>query len=73
MRTSKVRHVQGKVLHKKLFIENIRNMSISTPAESDGFSGNDRFVVVPLSGPGGQLAVFDVSVSSPYHDIYIVN
>lgn len=61
VRASKFRHLHGKPMHKSNNIENVRNLSISLPGDSDGFQVNQDFVVYPLSGPGGQIAVVSVS------------
>lgn len=57
VRTSKFRHLQGTPMHKSNNIENVRNLSISLPGDSDAFQVNQKFVAYPLSGPGGQIAV----------------
>lgn len=64
VRTSKFRHLQGTPMHKSNNIENVRNLSISLPGDSDAFQVNQKFVAYPLSGPGGQIAVVPVSVYS---------
>lgn len=51
-------------MHKSNNIENVRNLSISLPGDSDAFQVNQEFVAYPLSGPGGQIAVVPVSVYS---------
>lgn len=58
---SKFRHLYGTPMHKSNNIENVRNLSISLPGDSDGFQVNQEFVAFPLSGPGGQIAVVPVS------------
>lgn len=57
VRVSKFRHLYGTPMHKSNNIENVRNLSISLPGDSDGFQVNQEFVAFPLSGPGGQIAV----------------
>ncbi|XP_068701404.1 coronin-7-like isoform X1 [Montipora foliosa] len=57
VRKSKFRHLHGTPMHKRNNIENVRNLSISLPGESDGFQVNQDFAAFPLSGPGGQIAV----------------
>ena len=61
VRTSKFRHLLGTPMHKSNNIENVRNLSISLPGDSDAFQVNQEFAVFPLSGPGGQIAVVPVS------------
>ncbi|XP_057659505.1 coronin-7 isoform X1 [Diorhabda carinulata] len=60
-RVSKFRHLKGTPLHKSFHIENIRNLSRQIPGECDGFQANPERVAVPLSGPGGKIAVFEVN------------
>lgn len=62
--TSKFRHLKGVPMHKNNNIENIRNLSMSTFGECDGLQVNREFVAFPLAGPGGQLAVLQVSRST---------
>ena len=61
VRTCKFRHVHGVPMHKSNNIENIRNLSMSTFGDCDGLQANREFVAFPLAGPGGQLAVLQVS------------
>ncbi|XP_022787917.1 coronin-7-like [Stylophora pistillata] len=56
-RMSKFRHLHGTPMHKSNNIDNVRNLSISVLADSDGFQVNQKFAAFPLSGPGGQIAV----------------
>ncbi|GFG39279.1 hypothetical protein Cfor_02204, partial [Coptotermes formosanus] len=60
-RVSKFRHLKGTPLHKSTYIENIRNVSRQLSGECDGFHANPERVAVPLSGPGGKIAVFELS------------
>ncbi|CAG9860814.1 unnamed protein product [Phyllotreta striolata] len=60
-RVSKFRHLKGTPLHKSFHIENIRNLSRQIPGECDGFQANPERVAVPLSGPGGKIAIFELS------------
>lgn len=60
-RVSKFRHLKGTPLHKSTHIENIRNVSRQISGECDGFHANPERVAVPLSGPGGKIAVFEIS------------
>ena len=63
VRQSKCKHLVGTVASRKLHIENIRNVSHVIPGESDMFHANRTFCAVPLSGSGGLIAIFKVSVS----------
>ncbi|CAG9819814.1 unnamed protein product [Phaedon cochleariae] len=60
-RVSKFRHLKGTPLHKSFHIENVRNLSRQISGECDGFHANPERVAVPLSGPGGKIAVFELS------------
>ncbi|XP_053551119.1 coronin-7 isoform X1 [Bombina bombina] len=59
--SSRFRHTQGTVLHRDNHITNLRGVSQSTPGESDGFCLNHERLALPLSGPGGQIAVLELS------------
>ncbi|XP_018362550.1 PREDICTED: coronin-7 isoform X2 [Trachymyrmex cornetzi] len=59
-RVSKFRHLKGTPGHKSTHIENIRNISRQISGECDGFHANPDRVVVPLSGPGGKIAVLEL-------------
>ncbi|CAH1777231.1 unnamed protein product [Owenia fusiformis] len=61
VRQSKFRHLVGTIEHKSLHIDNIRNISRSTPGESDFFQVNTERCVVPLAGKGGLLAVLELN------------
>ncbi|KAK7071102.1 Coronin-7, partial [Halocaridina rubra] len=56
-RVCKFRHLKGTPGHKSTFIENLRELSRTTPGECDGLAANSEYVVLPLSGPGGKLSV----------------
>ncbi|XP_022903434.2 coronin-7 isoform X2 [Onthophagus taurus] len=60
-RVSKFRHLKGTPAHKSFHIENIRNISRQISGECDGFAVNPDRVAVPLSGPGGKIAIFELS------------
>ncbi|KAK5643995.1 hypothetical protein RI129_007840 [Pyrocoelia pectoralis] len=60
-RVSKFRLLKGTPAHKSQHIENIRNISRQIPGECDGFQANSDRVAVPLSGPGGKIAIFELS------------
>ena len=59
--SSKFRHIQGSVLHRDSHITNLKALNLTTPGESDGFCANAQRVAVPLSTPGGQIAVLEVN------------
>lgn len=59
-RPSKFRHLHGAPLHRSTHIENLRNLSTSITGECDGFHVNHERVAVPLRGPGGKIAVFEL-------------
>ncbi|XP_033210325.1 coronin-7 isoform X2 [Belonocnema kinseyi] len=59
-RVSKFRHLKGTTGHKSTHIENIRNISRQISGECDGFHANADRVAVPLSGPGGKIAVLEL-------------
>lgn len=56
-RVCKFRHLKGTPGHKSTCIENLRDLSRTTPGECDGMAANAEFVVLPLSGPGGKLSI----------------
>ena len=58
---SKFRHLKGTPLSRNLQVENIRNLNSSLPGESDLFHANADRCAIPLSGPGGIVAVIEVS------------
>lgn len=60
-RVSKFRHLKGTPAHKSFHIENVRNLSRQISGECDGFHANSARVAVPLSGPGGKIAIFELS------------
>ncbi|XP_024085650.1 coronin-7 isoform X1 [Cimex lectularius] len=60
-RVSKYRHLKGTPAHKSLHIDNVRNVSRQISGECDGFHCNKDRVAVPLGGPGGKLAVFELN------------
>ncbi|XP_044254931.1 coronin-7 isoform X2 [Tribolium madens] len=67
-RVSKFRHLKGTPAHKSLHIENIRNLSRQISGECDGFHANPDRVAVPLSGPGGKIAIFELSKTGKLPD-----
>ncbi|XP_076251127.1 coronin isoform X1 [Rhynchophorus ferrugineus] len=67
-RVSKFRHLKGTTAHKNFHIENIRNLSRQIPGECDGFHANPERVAVPLSGPGGKIAIFELNKTGKLPD-----
>lgn len=61
--TSKFRHISSSMMHRSLHFTNLKKISISTLSESDGFHVNKKWMAVPLSGAGGNIAILDVSTS----------
>lgn len=59
-KVSKFRHLKGTTGHKSTHIENLRNISRQIPGECNGFHANHERVAVPLSGPGGKIAIFEL-------------
>ncbi|XP_054615289.1 coronin-7-like isoform X1 [Dunckerocampus dactyliophorus] len=59
--SSKFRHIQGAVTHRDTHITNIRDLSLTTPGECDGFCVNRQRAAVPLGISGGQVAIFERS------------
>ena len=60
VRVAKFKHLKGDVMLKGKF-ENLKNLSRTMPAESDFFKANPERIAVPLTGPGGKLAIFETS------------
>jgi coronin-7 len=60
-KVSKFRHLKGTTGHKSTQLENLRNLSRQIPGECDGFHANFERVAVPLSGPGGKIAIYELS------------
>lgn len=60
-KVSKFRHLKGTPGHKSTHIENLRNLSRQIPGECNGFHANHERVAVPLSGPGGKIAIFELN------------
>ncbi|XP_018024017.1 coronin-7 [Hyalella azteca] len=56
-RICKFRHLKGTAGHRSSHIENLRDLSRTTPGESDGIACNSVFVVLPLTGAGGRVTV----------------
>lgn len=57
-RACKFRHLKGTPGHRSSQIENVRDLNRTTPGECDGMAASAEFVALPLSGPGGKLAVY---------------
>lgn len=60
-RVSKFRHLKGTPGHKSTQIDNVRNISRQLGGECDGFQANHERVAVPLAGPGGKIAIYELS------------
>jgi len=67
-RVTKFRHMKGTPMNKSLHFENLKNLSKSVSADCDFIQVNPERLVVPLSGPGGKLAVFEMSKSGRIPD-----
>ncbi|CAL8266572.1 unnamed protein product, partial [Gadus morhua 'NCC'] len=69
--SSKFRHIQGSVRHRDTHITNLKALNLTTPGESDGFCTNAQRVAVPLSTPGGQIAVLELSKPGKLSDTFL--
>uniref|UniRef100_A0A0K2SZ79 Coronin n=1 Tax=Lepeophtheirus salmonis TaxID=72036 RepID=A0A0K2SZ79_LEPSM len=67
-RISKFKHLKGESLHKSKHFENLKNLSKTVPAECNMVHANRKRIVLPISGPGGKLAVFEISKSGRIPD-----
>eukprot|EP00124_Ichthyophonus_hoferi_P003162 Ihof_evm2s259 gene=Ihof_evmTU2s259 len=65
VRSSKVRHIEWRVLHRNNNIDDIRDLLLAFPADSNLLAASAQFVVYPQSGAGGQLAVVKHALTSP--------
>ncbi|KAF4529652.1 hypothetical protein B566_EDAN017985 [Ephemera danica] len=68
---SKFKHLKGTYSPKSTHIQNIRNISQQLPKECDGFQGNPVRVAVPLSGPGGRIAVLELMNTGKLPDVML--
>ena len=59
-RPTKFKHLTGTPLHKSQHFDNLKDLSKSTSGESDIIHVNLTRLAVPLSGPGGKVAVFEI-------------
>ncbi|XP_059078879.1 coronin-7-like isoform X1 [Tigriopus californicus] len=57
-RVSKFKHLKGDVLIKGKF-ENLKNIGGTVPAECNFVHANADRIAVPLTGPGGKIALFE--------------
>ncbi|CAL8081262.1 unnamed protein product [Orchesella dallaii] len=57
---SKYRNYKAAALHKKMHLENLRNISTTCPGESELIQANPDRVAVPLNTPGGKVAIFEL-------------
>lgn len=60
VRSSKVRYIEGKLLHSSVFIQKLPKLSNSIPGESNGFSANKEIVAVALASAGGLIGIFQL-------------
>jgi len=67
-RTTKFKHLKGTPLHKSEHFENLKNLSKSVAAECDIIHANTKRIAIPLSGPGGKVAVFETENSGRIPD-----
>ena len=67
-RLTKFKHLKGKPLHKSQHFDNLKNLSKSTSTETDIMCVNLTRIALPLSGPGGKVAVFDLKNSGRIPD-----
>ena len=67
-RVTKFRHMKGTPMTKSMHFENLKNLSKSVSADCDFIHANRERLVVPLSGPGGKLAVFEMTKSGRIPD-----
>merc|ERR1719318_2059733 len=67
-RVTKFRHMKGTPMPKSMHFENLKNLSKSVSADCDFIQANPERLVVPLAGPGGKLAVFEMSKSGRIPD-----
>lgn len=58
VRVSKFKHLKGDPILKGKF-ENLKNLSKTVPAESGPIKANKDRIAVPLTGPGGKIAIFE--------------
>eukprot|EP00095_Tigriopus_kingsejongensis_P005020 maker-scaffold139_size317827-snap-gene-2.28 protein:Tk05020 transcript:maker-scaffold139_size317827-snap-gene-2.28-mRNA-1 annotation:"coronin-7 isoform x3" len=57
-RVSKFKHLKGDVILKGRF-ENLKNLGRTVPAECNFVHANADRIALPLTGPGGKIAVFE--------------
>ncbi|CAL8304645.1 unnamed protein product [Merluccius merluccius] len=69
--SSKFRHIQGAVGHRDTHITNLKALNLTTPGECNGFCANRLRVAVPLSTPGGQIAVLELSQPGKISDTFL--
>lgn len=67
-RLTKFKHLKGKPLHKSQHFDNLKSLSKSTSTETDIICVNLTRIAVPLAGPGGKVAVFDLKNSGRIPD-----
>ena len=67
-RVTKFRHMKGTPMTKSMHFDNLKNLSKSVSSDCDFIHANRERLVVPLSGPGGKLAVFEMAKSGRIPD-----
>ncbi|KAI9011899.1 hypothetical protein CLU79DRAFT_848786 [Phycomyces nitens] len=55
--TSAYKYISGKVYHPSTHFEDLRGLSFDKSGEVDLIKTNGKFIAVPISGPGGRVAV----------------
>jgi len=60
-RTTKFKHFKGSTMAKSMHFENLKNLSKSSATECDIIHANTDRVAIPLTGPGGKIAVFETT------------
>jgi len=59
-RVAKFRHLKGTLTPRNTHLENFRGLDNALPTECNGFHANAERVAVPLSGPGGRIAILEL-------------
>ena len=59
VRSSKYRHVAGKLWQRNQFFENIK--ADNSSSESESIKVNEKWIAVPWSGAGGTIGIFDIN------------
>ena len=61
LKTSSLKYMTGRASHPSQHFEGIPALNQSLSQESNGLEANRRYIVVPVSGPGGRLAIIDAA------------